>query len=418
MTTVTKVVQESAAFQHFRVPQFQVKAQGAPFSPDGRGGSVMTNFVRDVTQLTYKDSLKEIDGFDLTVNNWNATTRALKYVGSETQQSLNGSGAQSTLYHLFDPNAKVFEIHMGYLDNLRMMMKGNCTGFEPKFPNSGASTMVVHGLNVLHKLRTKQYSENKFDDKRPSKVAQAISQKTDPEKHCRRFPIPIEINQAALSKEKALEAITETNQYDIDFLFTLARRVGYIVYVFTDDSGQDRLYFGPSQGDAPQPLRKVTYELKWGVSLMDFNPSMNAANQVWSVTVRSYNRSTRSTISETVDLNDSSITINRDLIPLLSGSLQAGACGDRQEVVVNEPVRNSAEARQRALAILTERFKQFVTAQGSTIGLPDLRAGMQLNIQGLGSRFSGLYFVTDTAHTIGESGYTTRFTARREDPGS
>ena len=38
-----------------------------------------------------------------------------------------------------------------------------------------------------------------------------------------------------------------------------------------------------------------------------------------------------------------------------------------------------------------------------------------MQIGGLGSRFSGTYFVTDTTHTIGAGGYTTRFSARRED---
>ena len=48
-----------------------------------------------------------------------------------------------------------------------------------------------------------------------------------------------------------------------------------------------------------------------------------------------------------------------------------------------------------------------VNGSGSTVGLPDLRAGIVLQIDGLGDRFSGRYFVTATTHTIGDSGYTT-----------
>ena len=40
-----------------------------------------------------------------------------------------------------------------------------------------------------------------------------------------------------------------------------------------------------------------------------------------------------------------------------------------------------------------------------------------MQIEGLGARFSGTYFVTETTHTIGDSGYTTKFNARREDEG-
>jgi phage protein D len=55
-----------------------------------------------------------------------------------------------------------------------------------------------------------------------------------------------------------------------------------------------------------------------------------------------------------------------------------------------------------------------VEATGTSVGLPELRAGQQLLIRGLGARFSGVYFVTKTTHTLNDSGYVTKFTARRE----
>jgi phage protein D len=281
---------------------------------------------------------------------------------------------------------------------------------EPNFPNTGASTLTGHGLNVLHKLRTRQYTDT-YANKRPSQIAREIAQKSDTQTHRRRFPLQVDISQSALNSETPLEYVSQRSQYDIDFLFTLARRVGYVLYVHESDDGTQRLYFGPSQGDANQPLRSVTYELKYGVSLMDFKPTLNAAGQARSVTVRGYNRATASAIRETVSIDDALITINRDLLPILR------ACDPREDVSVNEPVRSAAEARQRAAAILMERYKEFVTAQGTSFGLPDLRAGMQVKILGIGSRFSGIYFVTETTHTISESGYLTRFSARREDPG-
>ena len=58
--------------------------------------------------------------------------------------------------------------------------------------------------------------------------------------------------------------------------------------------------------------------------------------------------------------------------------------------------------------------------RGRTIGLPDLRAGVKVQIKGLGRRFSGsddqpiVYLVTSTTHAFGGNGYTTDFTARME----
>jgi phage protein D len=132
---------------------------------------------------------------------------------------------------------------------------------------------------------------------------------------------------------------------------------------------------------------------------------------VCSVTVSGFNRGTGHSFNAKVTLENSGIEINQDLLPILQ------ACHPREEVVVHEPMPNATAGRARALAILTERFKEFVTATGTSIGLPDLRAGMKIQIEEIGSRFSGLYFVTESTHTINDSGYLTTFTARREDPG-
>ena len=92
-------------------------------------------------------------------------------------------------------------------------------------------------------------------------------------------------------------------------------------------------------------------------------------------------------------------------------------CDAREERVVEEPVFTQREADERARAILLERSKDLVKASGTCIGLPDLRAGQRVKISGLGARFSGEYFVTDTTHTINDSGYITKFNVRREEPG-
>ena len=65
--------EESALQGGFYVPQFELRIDGV---------SAPNSVVRDITQVTYKDSIKEIDSFEITVNNWDATTRRPKYIGS------------------------------------------------------------------------------------------------------------------------------------------------------------------------------------------------------------------------------------------------------------------------------------------------------------------------------------------------
>lgn len=91
---------------------------------------------------------------------------------------------------------------------------------------------------------------------------------------------------------------------------------------------------------------------------------------------------------------------------------------NRQSQTVDLPVFTAAEAKQKARALLMDRSAQIVNAHGKTVGLPALRAGTLVNIQGIGVRLSGTYFVTKTTHTLGENGYVTEFDCRREDLGA
>jgi len=156
----------------------------------------------------------------------------------------------------------------------------------------------------------------------------------------------------------------------------------------------------------------VTFELKWGSSLVDFKPTLTTANQIKSVTVKGWDRKTKKAISETVTLDDKELVkVNGDLHKLLK------SCDLREAHEVEEPVFTKKEARKKAVAILLDRHKEMVKASATCIGLPDLRAGQRVQIEGVGCRLSGTYFVTDTTHTINDSGYLTRFNARRDDQG-
>jgi phage protein D len=170
-----------------------------------------------------------------------------------------------------------------------------------------------------------------------------------------------------------------------------------------------QLYFGPSQSSG---TRDVTFQLEWGKSLVEFHPTLTTANQVKSVTVHGWNRNTKQPITEAATLDDPRLNRNKDLFDLLK------KCDPREEVVVNEPVFSTKQAKDRAFSILSDRQKEMVKASCTSVGLPDLRAGRKVVIKGVGARFSGTYFVTNTTHTIGNSGYTTKFNARREDDGS
>src|SRR2546423_7747854 len=226
MAVVT--LKEEAVNQNgFYTPQFQLRIAGAGLPRD---------VLPDVIQLTYTDNIKEIDRFEITVNNWDPATRSFKYVGGDTESAL------------FDPCHEKVEVRMGYAGELTIMMTGRFTTLEPNFPSSGPPTLTVRGLNVLHELRRKQYTTS-WTGLTDSQIAKNIETLRDPDTGRKRFPVPIEIDPNESPKEAPLEYVAQQTQYDIDFLFQRARQRGYVVTV--QESPKRQLYFGPSNGTIP-----------------------------------------------------------------------------------------------------------------------------------------------------------------------
>jgi phage protein D len=214
------------------------------------------------------------------------------------------------------------------------------------------------------------------------------------------------------------------NQYDIVFLLERARRRGYEVYL-DDEAAAPTLYFGLSQSASNAPV----YQLEWGKSLISFKPTLSTAKQVSQVTVRGWDRKSNSAINETYTLQQLWQAQNQPPAEVARLTQIAQAYGNRSEVVTDKPAHTVKEAQDRARAILEDQSKKLITATATTVGLPDLRSGCSIEIIGFGittdvngnlyganSDFDGEYFVTESTHTIGGSGYTTEFSARREGP--
>jgi Bacteriophage probable baseplate hub protein len=374
--------------QDFYVPYFEVHLGGAPLNQD---------IVHDIIQVTYKDNIDEIDSFDIDINNWDADTRDFKYVDSRT----------------FDPGKRI-ELWMGYFgkDSLRLMIRGEITSLRPDFSSGGQPRLTVSGLNLLHRLRTEQISKA-YEDLTDSQIAREV---------CGRLKITPLTDPAAEAAEQPYTYIVQDKKYDILFLMERARRIGYDLFVIEDpQTKESTLYFGPSVN-----VKKVAYQLVYGLgkhvpgvgqgtigpSLVQFQPTLVTANQVSEVTVRGWDPKHKKEITHTATRSDLKI---KDAGLLGRQDSADQSFGERREIISDRPVNSLQEARTLALETLTDIAKDMVKGNGSTVGLPDLRAGRIIFLDGLGARFSGRYFVTSTTHTSGDGGYTTSFECRREE---
>ena len=163
---------------------------------------------------------------------------------------------------------------------------------------------------------------------------------------------------------------------------------------------RQQLYFGPSD-----QLRDVTYLLEWGKTLTRLKATISTSRQVKKMTVLGWNRTTKQAVS-------GSKTIDEVDVPDTVRAL-ARATG-REEVVTDHVVSTEAQAQQKAADLLTHNASRLIEVEGTVVGLPDLRAGRNVQLGRVGPHLSGTYLVTWTKHTINDSGYRTQFKARME----
>ncbi len=405
MSTTQTPIPIYSQLETFYVPQVQIYVSGA---------LLQDNVINDIIQVTYKDSVNEIGSFDIEINNWDADYRTFKFAPPLQTPTVDYSG-------IFEPGSEI-EIWMGYQDNMRRMMSGSITSLSASFSESSAPTLSISGLDDLQKYRTEQhtYSWN-TGTMTDTQIAQQLCgwpvKSGQPG-----LGLPIVTNPMA--NEKPDPIVFMNNQYDIIFLLERARRRGYDMYLL-DAGTTPTLYFGLSNNPSFAPV----YQLEWGKSLINFRPALTTAKQVSQVTVRGWDRKSNSAINETCTQQQLWQAQNQPAAEVSRLNQIAQAYSNRSEIITDQPTHTKAEAQALAQAILDKRSKEQITATANTVGLPDLRSGSNVeiigfgvttdssgNLQGASSDFDGEYYITESTHTIGNGGYQTEFSARRQGP--
>jgi hypothetical protein len=422
MTVAINVTREKLD-EPFYAPTFRVE-----IGPPGPQPSSFSRVV-DVTRVTYKDGLSQLDSFELTLNSFTWGSTDVRYA-----QRLSGAGDAATSPLSILPGSWA-RLWLGYQTAMGLfpMLTGRITSVTPTFVGDGGTTMTVRVLSSLEALRETPRkfvwrSEQKNGLIKDSEIVRRIAARYQP-------PVTAVIPRGIGPIESGESTVTQANQTDIAFLIDRAKKRGYIV-CFRESlpprpagetgprgaAGNPRkfLYFGPSNMLQQQELvqmgdRDDRFELRWGASLLDFKPTLNVSSNLWSkVSVDFWNRRTRQKpkIALTLDeLWQSEPGLNQDLQPLLRPLIDTKVLSEHP--LTSTPVRTEGEARDLVRNTLRDNILQLVTAEGSTVGHPELRACCRVEVTGIGV-LSGTYFLTGTTHTFDDSGYRTQFTARRE----
>jgi uncharacterized protein len=384
--------------QTFYVPAFQIVIKGQELPLD---------VSQDVVSVSYTDSLTDIDSCDIVVSNWDPDKATNDQSAAETSPF---KYSDSTLFNPWQG----LELYMGYVQGGQRpikMLTGEITTMTPNFPSSGASTLSVRALNLLNRFRTSQKTKT-FINRKDSEIAQMIVQDIASEIRTTQPALTLMVDddelQQNLAQERPLTYLTMHSQYPLQFLLQRSRDNGYELFL-TEDSVDDTqrivtLHYRPTAA-----VNQVFYRLAWGETLLEFSPTLQTANQVSSVTVRGWDPKGKTKIEQTFNRKDLQNVVQPEDLNIPETNL-----AQKLEITVDKPIQDDAEATRIAQKRALQNAQEIVSGRGKTVGLPNLRSGNKIQIEGLGQRFSGVYVVTSTTHTIGEGGYTTDFSARME----
>jgi uncharacterized protein len=356
------------AHQRYFAPSFAVTINGVRLTQDVTSA---------ITRVSVTHELNAMDSFSMTVVNPYPELPWLQ--PAHARQFREGNP---------------IVIELGYVDDLRPLLEGEIHSLTLSFPSGGTPTIEVAGYNLLKRLGAGSKTRD-FADRTDQQIAQAIA---------REAGLRAKADATALS----YKTLQQTGQSDMDFLLERAERIGFELWV----DGKE-LYFR-----RPATSKSSRYTLVWGapkqdmdlggraMPLLNLELALNTANQVSKVVVAYGSQANQA--YGTVEAGDGDA--DRGL-----GGAESGARALGKEVIreVYIPVESEQEAKEYARALFNRIARGFVTGSGATVGLPDLRAGMVIALEGLGPRYSGRYYVTRTTHTLDDGGYQTSLSFER-----
>jgi phage protein D len=279
------------------------------------------------------------------------------------------------------------ELKLGYLDDLETVIVGEITGLEPEFRQDRLPSLTVRGFDRLHRLQRGRRTRT-FIQQKDSDVASQIANDAG---------LTPQVEDSSVTHDYLLQA----NQTDFEFLRERARRISYEVSV------EDRtLMFQPVKNADGAALT-----LTLGAELAEIHLRLSSVGLAGEVSVRGWSAKDKKEIVGQAKAGDESSTMEGQQ----SGPAVAeGAFGAAVQTLSAWPAAIQAEADQVAKARFNRAALGFVTGEGVCGGRTDLRVGLVIGIAGVGTRFSGAYYVTSVSHryTAG-GGFETRFSVRR-----
>jgi uncharacterized protein involved in type VI secretion and phage assembly len=283
---------------------------------------------------------------------------------------------------------KTLEITVELEGGKSTVFNGEIVELEPAFEGK-EQKVTVRAFDRLHRLTRGRYVRTfvqMTDSDIMQKVVQEVGLKPDIE-----------------STSEVYDHVFQCNQTNLEFLQARASALGRYLY---------------AEGETihcTAPKTESPLTLKLHEQLSEFRPRLTTSAQVSKVQVRGWNVKDK---KEVLGEATRGSHVPKTGVPQSGGVLARNAHNVNAELLVNEPVvRTQGAAEKLAKAVADRLESRFIEAEGSASGDPKLLAGSTVKIEGVGTRFSGEYFVTSVTHRFAPAeGHTMSFSVSGFNP--
>ena len=290
---------------------------------------------------------------------------------------------------IFDEGG-MLELAIGYGHALVDVFRGVIVRTEPTFPEDGVPTLSVRAYDLSHSMRR--------DEDRRASTWQNVTDSEVASNLARKHGLKaLDVDDTRL----VIPYLAQGNESDWAFLRRRAERIGFEVFV-----ERDTFHFhAPRDSTARMPG-----VLEYRRNLRSFEARLSVESTPTRVVVKGWDAENRAPIV--------AIATGRDTVRTVLGHKAASDFvredfGEGTKVLEGLVPRTVKEAEELARAYFRRSEFLLVQGSGSVVGDPELRAKSLVEIAGVGVRYSGTYYVTKVAHSIGDSGYLCDFECQR-----
>lgn len=338
-------------YYDFYAPAFKVKVEGTDLLQEGM----------EISALTVDTSVNKADSFSFVVNNaFDIVQKDFKWLTEYLEVG------------------KEIQIEMGYTDKLETVLYGYITAVRIHLPLEEIPTVTVEGMDYSFKMMGGAKSRSWVKVKHSELVAEIGGE----------YGLTTSVESTTVT----YDIVEQSRVSDYEFLCWLADKNHFELFV----NGKT-LCFRKPHSDIAELITLV-----WGKTLLSMDKHIDLADQLNSVTASSWDPATQETIREEAKTIDK-LGFSR------AGNHFLNSAGLSKVEHIYLQAKASNEVLAEAKAVLNKQGMKLVSGNAVSLGIPEIRAGRYIMLEGLGSALNGVYYVPEATHTIDESGYTTAF---------